>query len=251
MMASYQLYSNQTKEEAEKKARKLLANDKKLRAKGGSGNYSNVEVIKTFEGPGRSSNRYGVFVTNANLGKIRNPGESIDAISKGFHGRPVAERFEVQEQELYNDNFAVLGCLVELCITRDDGKTGITVKGFKTPQDPKYKKGDEVYVAAPDRHNIEFVGGDQKILNAEKMAHVSDKNLINIGKVESIVYLSDKHHLVGSNGTEEEYDHSFGRKRFFVFGKRIGRPDLIYDCMNQQMKLVGGTYTITDEGIKD
>ena len=179
-----------------------------------------------------------------------NPGE-VESIASGFHGRKVGERFEIEEEELYSDSFAVLGCLVELNITRDGGKSAIPIRGFKTPLDPKYKKGDEVYVAAPDRNNIEFVGGDQKIVNADKLAHVSNKNLICLGQVESIVYLADKHHLVDSNGTEEEYEHDFGRKRYFIFGKRIGRPDLMYDCLNEQMKLVGGTYTVTDEGIKD
>ena len=179
-----------------------------------------------------------------------NPGE-VESIASGFHGRKVGERFEIEEEELYSDSFAVLGCLVELNITRDGGKSAIPIRGFKTPLDPKYKKGDEVYVAAPDRNNIEFVGGDQKIVNADKLAHVSNKNLICLGQVESIVYLADKHHLVDSNGTEEEYEHDFGRKRYFIFGKRIGRPDLMYDCLNEQLKLVGGTYTVTDEGIKD
>jgi hypothetical protein len=179
-----------------------------------------------------------------------NPDEA-ESIAKGFHGRAVSERFEIEEEELYSDSFAVLGCLVELNITRDGGKTAIPIKGFKTPLDPKYKKGDEVYVAAPDRNNIEFVGGDQKIVNADKLAHVTNKRLICLGQVESIVYLADKHHLVGSSGKEEEYEHTFGKKRWFLFGKRGGRPDLLYDVLNAQLKLVGGTYTVTDEGIKD
>ena len=178
----------------------------------------------------------------------KNPSE-VDEIAKGFHGRKVKERFEIHEDELYPDELAVLGCLVELVITRD-GEHGISIKGFKTPHDVSYKKGQEVYVCAPDRNNIEFVGGDQHILKAESFTGES-KRWLCLGEVESIVYLADKHHLVGSSGREEEYEHDFGKKKYFLFGKKVGRPKLLYDTLNAQMKLVGGTYTVTDEGIKN
>ena len=182
--------------------------------------------------------------------KRKNPGDTADSITKGFHGRRVLERFEVDEEEVYPEDLAVLGCLVELNITVDEGKTAIPIRGFKTPKDPGYKKGSEVYVAAPDRNNIEFVGGDQEILGVDKISKDHTRFLC-LGEVESIVYLTDKHHLVGSKGIEEEYEHDFGRKKYFLFGKKVGRPKLVYDCLNKTFRLVGGTYTITDEGIKD
>lgn len=182
------------------------------------------------------------------LNRKKNPGLA-DEISSGFHGRKVEERFEVDEEELYPDNLAVLGCLVELCVICNGGT--IPIRGFKNPYSPGYKKGMEVYVAAADRYNIEFVGGDQEIVNAEKIAEYTNKTLVRLGKVKEIVYLADKHHLVGSDGGEDEYEHKFGKKKYFLFGKKVGQPDLIYDCLNKTMKLVGGSYTITDEGIKD
>ena len=175
----------------------------------------------------------------------KNPGLA-DEISEGFHGRKVSERFEVEEEELYPDNLAVLGCLVELKVN------GILIRGFKNPYSPGYRKGDEVYLAAADRNNLEFVGGDQEIVNASTIAkHTNGKRFLKLGKVESIVYLADKHHLVGSNGKEEEYEHDFGKKKYFLWGKKVGQPELVYDCLNKTMRLVGGSYTITDEGIKD
>ena len=184
-------------------------------------------------------------------GKL-NPGESsTDSISEGFHGRPVKEHFEIDEEMLYPEDLAVLGCLVELSVTRDGGKTAIPIRGFKLPGQVGYQNHSEVYVAAPDRNNIVFVGGDQEILGAEKLAGEKDKLRLCLGDVDSIVYLTDKHHLVGSNGTKEEYEHYLGRKKYFIFGKRVCRPKLVYDTLNKHMELVGGSYTITDEGIKD
>jgi hypothetical protein len=88
-------------------------------------------------------------------------------------------------------------------------------------------------------------------VNAKIISDCTTKQLIKLGKVKSIVYLADKHHLVGSNGKEEEYEHDFGKKKYFLFGKQVGQPELLYDCLNKTMKLVGGTYTIEDEGIKN
>jgi hypothetical protein len=180
--------------------------------------------------------------------KLSNPGSLAEEISEGFHGRKVREELEIEEEELIPDNTAVLGCLLDITVTRDDGKTGIPIIFLRDGQKPK--RGEEVYVCAPDRNNIEFIGGNQDIGNFSVLAK-GDKNkqFVSLGKVESLAYLADKHHLQGSNGKEEPYEHSFGRKRFFVFGKRVGRPELLYDTRNCKISLVGGTYTIEDEGI--
>jgi hypothetical protein len=177
-----------------------------------------------------------------------NPGSLAEQISEGFHGRPPQETIEVEEDELYPTDLAILGCLVELNVTRDGGDTAISLR-FKTPKTPGYKRGEEVYVAAPNRHQIEFVGGDQCIVNLEEIAKHTDKQLVKLGCVDSIVYLTDKHHLTDSNGKEEEYEHDFGKKKMFGFKGRSGRPELLYDVMNEQLKLVGGSYSIADEGI--
>jgi hypothetical protein len=180
--------------------------------------------------------------------KKKNPGSLAEEISEGFHGRKVREELEIEEEELIPDNTAVLGCLLDITVTRDDGKTGIPIIFLRDGQKPK--RGEEVYVCAPDRNNIEFIGGNQDIGNFSVLAKGDkDKQFVSLGKVESLAYLADKHHLQGSNGKEEPYEHSFGRKRFFVFGKRVGRPELLYDTRNCKISLVGGTYTIEDEGI--
>jgi hypothetical protein len=183
-------------------------------------------------------------------GKVRkvNPGSLAEEISEGFHGRKVREELEIEEEELIPNNTAVLGCLLDITVTRDDGKTGIPIIFLRDGQKPK--RGEEVYVCAPDRNNIEFIGGNQDIGNFSVLAKGDkDKQFVSLGKVESLAYLADKHHLQGSNGKEEPYEHEFGRKRFFVFGKRVGRPELLYDTRNCKISLVGGTYTIEDEGI--
>ncbi len=43
-------------------ARRLQSDDAKLRKLCGSGNYADIKLRLTFDGPGRISRRYGVFV---------------------------------------------------------------------------------------------------------------------------------------------------------------------------------------------
>lgn len=182
------------------------------------------------------------FLQNAN------PGEAAE-ISEGFHGRPPSETIDVEEEEQYAEELGVLGCLVELHITRDNGETSVKLR-FPIPTDPKFEDGDEVYLAAPNKHQMEFVGGDQEIANIDEIAKHTDKQLVKLGCLDKIVYLTDKYHLDDSDGKEAEYVHELGKKKMFGFSKkRTGRPEVIYDTVNQQLKLVGGTYSITDEGI--
>lgn len=64
---TYRLFSGLTKAEAEKRARAVETQERKLRKFGGSGNYAAVRVVKTFEGPGRASDRYAVEVDKLQL----------------------------------------------------------------------------------------------------------------------------------------------------------------------------------------
>lgn len=185
----------------------------------------------------------------ASKSPLHNPSSEAAEISEGFHGRPPSETIDVEEEEQYTEELGVLGCLVELHITRDNGETSVKLR-FPIPTDPKFEDGDEVYLAAPNKHQMEFVGGDQEIANIDEIAKHTDKQLVKLGCLDKIVYLTDKYHLDDSDGKEAEYVHKLGKKKMFGFSKkRTGRPEVIYDTVNQQLKLVGGTYSITDEGI--
>lgn len=179
----------------------------------------------------------------------RNPGMNSQQLTKAFHGRDVREEIDVSEQELYATEMAVLGILVELNITRDEGKSAIPIR-FETRQGQQYKK-DWVFACAPDEDNIEFIGGNQEIGNVSKLVDINGKRYLKLGHAESIVYLADKHHLQDSDGNEAEYQHEFGKKSMFGFGKVKGRPLVVYDVLNKTIKLVGGSYTIRDVGIVD
>ena len=68
-----------TKAEAEKRARKEISDDRKLRKLGYSGNYSSVKVVLTFDGPG--GKEYGVDVVPISEGRM-NPNYTLTEQAK-------------------------------------------------------------------------------------------------------------------------------------------------------------------------
>lgn len=211
-----------------------------------SDGYPSGDNISFADGPHNRSTAQAIVDKNnrqGNKGKKKNPGAA--AIAKEFHGRPVREIIDVDEEEIYPDDLAVIGILTELNILCDGGKNIIPIR-FSAA------KGKEVFVATADGESIVFVGGDQNIVNLSSLATNSRKDMVNVGKVYSIVYLADKHHLKGSTGRVEEYEHNFGKKTWFGFGdKTKGQPELVQDTVNKKLLLVGGTYCVKDVGIVD
>lgn len=179
-------------------------------------------------------------------GRLENPGRSPLEITEGFHGRESEDETEILEEEIYSEELAGLGLLVELEIFVDD-KHVVPIKF-------NYSKPDDTVLLVCDKEgNIEFVGGDQDLGTAEQLAEKFDlkeedarKNKIPLGQVDTISYFADKHHLEGpkSQAKGTEYIHEFGEEDGDM-------PLLVYDCRNKKMELVGGSYTITDEGIRN
>ena len=176
-------------------------------------------------------------------------------IAEGFHGRESRGKIEIAQRQKYYSKLAILGELEELGILCADGIKVLPIRfkankaiGISTEDNP-----DTIWVCAANKQQIQFVDGDQVLtFNAHVCRELElddeelEKQYVNVGPVYSIVYFADKHHLEGPKYQEEgtSYQHKFGEE-----GGRL--PSLFYDTLNEQILLVGGSYTITDEGIKN
>jgi hypothetical protein len=173
---------------------------------------------------------------------FHNPEDAVMAerLAEEFHGRPVREIFDIEEREIYSEYGGVLGELQRLDILMDNGRDFQSIEfDFEEGAD------DNILVMAPDKHNIEFVGGDQDFNWWEiDGATQSDKNLVLVGPVCEIDYFADKHHL---GGPETQKD---GITYFHEFGDEGGDlPWLVFDTRNRKLLFTGGDYTIEPEGI--
>lgn len=198
----------------------------------------------------------------------RNPDDIGEAeeISRDWHGRDVREEYDIEEIEHYDEAVAHLADLEELGILGPDLEEKFLIR---------FKK-DRPKVCAPNRKNIEFIGGDQHLdLGELDLSDSDDKKMLPLGYSYQIVYEADKHHLQGSTGVIEPYEHFWGEEfykengldqdayessdDFFDAVQDEGLhiaaieagilPMVVYDTVNEKILLVGGKYDIRDVGI--
>ena len=203
------------------------------------------------------------------LAKKRNPSEEdfeeAEDVSRKWHGREPQEVVDIDEEEVYEDVGAILADLEELGIlTTEDGDLEKWTIRFKRDR-PKLCSDLKM-------ENLEIVGGDQEL-----GGEFNGKIEVPLGYCYQIVYETDKHHLEGSNGYPESYEHFFGEE--FYKGEGFNQDDysnsddffedlldegvvelamskgylpmVVYDSRNCKIRLVGGKYTIKDVGITD
>lgn len=199
--------------------------------------------------------------------KGKNPSElkSAERLSSKWHGRGVKKETEVTEIESYADVVAELADLEELGVITPSLEQ-FTIR-FKTNR-PK--------VCATNEDNLEFVGGDQKLSLDKVGVERNGKCLVPLGYLYCIVYETDKHHLEGSNGYPESYEHFFCEEIYkdIVDQDSYSNSDdwfeamvadgVVQDCMedgklpmlvynktDKKLVVVGGIYTIEDVGIRN
>lgn len=181
---------------------------------------------------------------------FRNPTTSLKKaiqLSEKFHGRKVNTITNITEVELYESNLSKLADLVELEILCDEGATVLPIKfkdcGIKLSSNIKKQPDGEVYGT-----QLYFIDGDQKLDLDECLGEEYDpeKRFLIIGPSHSITYWTDKWHLVGPKyqQTGAEFEHMFGEENGEL-------PTLVYDGLNCRMLLVGGSYKVEAEGIKN
>lgn len=157
-----------------------------------------------------------------------------------FHGRPSEEMVIVPEDEHYHEYLGGIGELVEIKLK--------TKSGYKLDLD---FAGDNVMVAASeDGQQLYLVGGDQKIdlgsihMDAAKWR----KDLMDLGEIQELTYRTDKSF---DDHRTTDYYHKLSE---YSNGPR---PSLLYDTLNDRLKLAGGVYRIplppmgTSPGIVD
>ena len=173
---------------------------------------------------------------------ISNP--SIDdaaSLSTQFHGRPATEILEVTDTFQSRTNLTMLGCLVELELLCDN--RSVIPLDFKTS-----KEKEMVYLASdPAGNQLYIVGGNQSLpLDEIETVDPSEleKDFVTVGVVHSCSYYTDKHHLAGPASQKD------GEVYWHVFAEDGGeKPVLVFDKLNKQLQLVGGSYKVKDVGI--
>lgn len=175
----------------------------------------------------------------------------------GFHGRDVRDWEDIIEVERYEDYGATLGDLEEINILCEDSLNRKNVEVF--PIGFEIDKKNVIRLTGNRQRNqlLFFSKGKQHIEGLEEEFDIvldredeDWKQYQEIGRVFSIVYYTDKHHLEGpkSQETGSSYEHEFGEEDE-KDGKERRLPTLVYDCLNFKMILVGGGYKIKDVGI--
>jgi hypothetical protein len=191
--------------------------------------------------------------------------EDIDGvvdITEEWHGRKAKDRTEIEEVERYEGSLAELADLEVLGVLGSDQATTYSIN-FKSDR-PKV-------CCDKQKNQLELVGGDQEL----KIDGFGGKQLIPVGYCYQIVYYTDKHHLVDSDGEMASYEHFFGEEFYKENGFDVGDfkngddffdavleeglvqnaieeellPLLVYDQVNTKLQLVGGKYKIKDVGI--
>jgi hypothetical protein len=176
----------------------------------------------------------------------RNPEAESAAGFEAFHGYPASEQITVEKDVHFHGHLWAVGVLEKLVVLAPDG-IEVKLDGF-----------EGATLAANEANTQLFIeGGDQSVdLESFGLGEpYHDKE--DLGEVVKIFYFADKHHL-GDQGGEAVYHHKFGEektKRSYEFGKhqgrRVPRPRLAYDTVNQSLEFIGGEYLIQPEGIRN
>lgn len=190
----------------------------------------------------------------------RNP--SVDEMSETWHGRKPRGTEEIEEIETFEDELAELADLEEIGVLGANCRDEWTIV---------FKKDRPKLATDGNGENLEVIGGDQEITGDWK-----NKREIPLGWLVRLVYETDKHHLEGSNGYPESYEHYFGEEYYKTkldpddfktpddwwealkdegwVKKAINKkliPMLVYDSVDCKIKIAGGVYKVLDVGIKN
>lgn len=174
---------------------------------------------------------------NKGKGKCINPElglETLDVsrMSERFHGRPSRDEIDIDETDIYDKSMAMLGDLVELNV--------IDPKKPNTEFTISFKRDRPCLCCNAEGSQLEIIGGDQSL----PFPNNTNKYLVTLGEIRTISYYTDKHHLEGPKNQKDgvEYEHEFGEEGG-------DRPTAVYNTRSQKILIVGGDYTIEDEGI--
>ena len=171
----------------------------------------------------------------------KNPASASAEAFEEFHGHPSLEVVEFEKKVHTHEHLAAAGKLERLVVLGIDGEQH-EIGGFK----------GAVLAFNEAKTQLFLVGGDQSI-NLEDFGITQPHESEVLGKVKVIDYHTDKSHL-GDEGGKAVYTHQFrttNKNGKHVTVSMAKYPTLVYDVVNEQLLLSGGSYTIRAEGIDE
>jgi hypothetical protein len=161
----------------------------------------------------------------------KNPRSSLNdaaALSESWHGRPAERATDYNEAFRYRGALTDLGRLQEIAVLETDRKAMLIKFDAKTRL-ASSENGKQLYI----------VGGDQSLdLGALGIVgEEAEKDLIPIGEVHHIVYVTAKMHLGREDKKRGAYQHELGEESGVM-------PILMYDRLNKACGFAGGVYNI-------
>jgi hypothetical protein len=158
----------------------------------------------------------------------RAPLNDAAALSESWHGRPAERATDYNEAFRYRGALTDLGRLQEIAVLETDRKAMLIKFDAKTRL-ASSENGKQLYI----------VGGDQSLdLGALGIVgEEAEKDLIPIGEVHHIVYVTAKMHLGREDKKRGPYQHELGEESGVM-------PILMYDRLNKACGFAGGVYNI-------
>jgi len=176
----------------------------------------------------------------------RNPeAESAEGF-EAFHGFRPTEQITIEKDVHYHSELWAIGELIKLIVVSPDG-IEVDITGFKGAMLSANEANTQLYIE----------GGDQTVNLSDFGLGEPYHDKEDLGEVKKLFYFTNKTHL-GDQGGEAVYHHKLGEegtKRNYEFGKlegrKVPRPRLAYDVVNQALEFIGGEYVIEPEGIRN
>lgn len=184
----------------------------------------------------------------------KNPLDSSDELYTSFHGAPPTETLLIRESEHVHGNLAGLGDLTEIVVRLTGGSKAGGVTTLTAPNPSSASDSKIVRVASNEAANqMYLVGGDQRIdvvklgfrdsfdvtHDGETFEATELKDLMVIGEIQKLTYQTRKE---ADDFKLIDYYHRLGEDTQV-------RPFLLYDTMNEKMRIAGGQYHIHDVGV--
>ena len=150
-----------------------------------------------------------------------------------FHGKGPETVTEVTAKVRERDVFSGIGKLKKLFIITDEDFE-LEYAGF----------GDALLAQDVGGGQLYIIGGNQRMNLADFDLDDDGRQYYALGALHRVHYDTEKTHLPPESGGKAVYDHEFGEN-----GGRL--PIVIYDALNEQLILAGGSYTLPSVGIDD
>jgi hypothetical protein len=176
----------------------------------------------------------------------RNPLDASDAAYEQFHGEGPEGTTTIEWQEHWHTHVWAVGDLVSMYVLlpasrRESGLSNIVTIHF----DHERPKERRTFLDANEKGTQMFIdGGDQRVNLADFGLDASGAHeTVVLGSLKRLDYFTTKTHL-GKEGGTAVYKHMMGEE-----GGEL--PTVVYHTIDKKLAVVGGSYTMPTEGIRN